>query len=62
MYNDQNLLEIGGKNPGDYGRRLLRVLYTENELKICMLPSTVANRFSKPKLDAARFDSLNSKL
>ena len=62
MYNNENLLDINAKNPGDYGRRLLHILFTEQELKTSRLPSTVAGRFSKPKLDEARFSLLNDKL
>lgn len=60
MFNEINLLEIHAKNPGDYGRRLLRILYTENELKTCMLPSSVSDRYLKPKLNETRFNILNS--
>lgn len=62
MHGNENLLDINGKNPGDYGRRLLRVLYTSEELKACMLPSTIGDRYSKPKLDAQKFELLHSKL
>ncbi|CAF1932787.1 unnamed protein product [Rotaria magnacalcarata] len=60
MHHDENSLNINGKNPGDYGRRLLRVLFTDFELKTCMLPSTVGNRYLKPKLDAKQFALLNT--
>jgi len=40
MHNNENLLDINEKNPGDYGRRLLRALFTPKELKASMLPST----------------------
>ncbi|CAF1104468.1 unnamed protein product, partial [Didymodactylos carnosus] len=43
VYINENLLNINGKNPGDYGRRLLRVLYTQDQIKTCMLPSTVVS-------------------
>jgi hypothetical protein len=42
---------MNGENPGDYGRRLLRVLYSEVKLKTSMLPATVSDRYLKPKLD-----------
>jgi hypothetical protein len=61
MFNNENLLEMNGKNPGDYGRRLLRVLYSEVELKTSMLPSSVSDRYLKPKLDEEKFALLNSK-
>lgn len=61
MYKNENLLDIHGKNPGDYGRRLLRILYSELELKTSMLPSNVSDRYKKPKLDEERFAILNSK-
>ena len=56
------MLDISAKNPGDYGRKLLRVLYTADELKTSMLPSTVGDRYVKPKLDAERYQVLHSKL
>jgi hypothetical protein len=59
MHDKENLLDMNGKNPGDYGRRLLRVLYTPQELKKSMLPSTIGDRYLKPKLDAQRFELLH---
>lgn len=61
MYNQENLLDINGKNPGDYGRQVLRVLYTTQELKTSMLPSTVGERYVKPKLDVQKFKLLHCK-
>ncbi|CAF0941736.1 unnamed protein product [Didymodactylos carnosus] len=55
MYNNENLLNINGKNPGDYGRRLLRVLYTQDELK------TFRKRLSDFLLEEERRDKVEIK-
>ncbi|CAF0969981.1 unnamed protein product [Rotaria sordida] len=59
MWNQTNLLNIVGRDPGDYGRRLLRLLYTEAELQSSLLPSQSAHPYQKDILDQERFKILN---
>ncbi|CAF1278909.1 unnamed protein product [Rotaria sordida] len=57
-YNGQNLLEIVGKDFGDYARQLMRVLYTNDELQSSILPPGRRHLVRKP-LDFDRFVRLN---
>jgi hypothetical protein len=55
-------LNVIGRDPGDYGRQLLRELFTEAELKSSLLPSQSAHLYQKNVLDPVRFAKLNGKL
>lgn len=59
LFRGKNLLEIPARNPGEYGRSLLKLLFDSNELQTSLLPSTQSKRFSKPELDRERFNLLN---
>ncbi|UJR18107.1 hypothetical protein I4U23_005007 [Adineta vaga] len=59
IWKNINLLNIVGRDPGDYGRQLLRELFTEAELKSSLLPSQSAHLYQKDVLDPARFEKLN---
>ncbi|CAF1489614.1 unnamed protein product [Adineta steineri] len=59
IWNNTNLLDIIGRDPGDYGRQLLRHLFTEAELKSSLLPSQSAHLYQKDVLDSVRFGMLN---
>jgi hypothetical protein len=61
MWNNKNLLNVLGRDPGDYGRKLLRLLYTETELQSSLLPSQSAHLYQKDVLDQERFEKLNGK-
>jgi hypothetical protein len=61
MWNNQNLLKIIGRDPGDYGRTLLRLLFTTDELTSSILPSHAAYLYQKDTLDEDRFRILNGK-
>lgn len=61
MWNNQNLLKIIGRDPGDYGRQLLRLLFTNDELTSSILPSQAAHLYQKNTLDEDRFRILNGK-
>ncbi|CAF4245033.1 unnamed protein product [Rotaria magnacalcarata] len=53
-YSDQNLIEIVGKDFGDYARRVMRVLFTEEELRTSILPPKRKHLAREP-LDSVRF-------
>jgi hypothetical protein len=59
MWNHKNLLSIAARDAGDYGRKLLRLLYTQAELQSCLLPSQSAQLYQKDVLDQERFEILN---
>ncbi|UJR17709.1 hypothetical protein I4U23_004607 [Adineta vaga] len=59
LYQGENLLEVAASNAAEYGRNLLRKLFTEHELETSLLPSQQTQRYSKPALDHERFNLLN---
>ncbi|CAF1285202.1 unnamed protein product [Rotaria sordida] len=59
MYQNEDLLRIRAKDYGDYGRLLLRKLYSKQELAECILP-TGHQRYRRPPLDNDRFEYLHS--
>ena len=61
MWNNKNLLSIVARDPGDYGRKLLQLLFTEAELQSSLLPSQSAHLYQKDVLDIVRFEKLNGK-
>ena len=62
MWNNKNLLLITARDPGDYGRKLMRLLFTGAELQSSLLPSQSAHLYQKNVLDENRFEILNGKL
>lgn len=54
MYGSTDLLEVLATDYGDYARRILRVLYTDEELKNSILPPARKHLSRKP-LDEVRF-------
>ena len=60
-YNGENLLNISGRDPGDFARKILRKLFTSDELATSVLPSRYDHLYLKKPLDKDRFDLLNSK-
>ena len=62
MRDGSDLLQIPGKNVGEYARNLLRTLYMPEELQSSLLSSTQSKRDSKSELDCVRFNRLNSKI
>lgn len=61
MWDDKNLLSIVARDPGDYARKLLRVLFTQSEIQSSLIPSQSAHLYHKDILDEERFGVLNSK-
>lgn len=61
-YDGENLLSITGRDPADYARKVLRKLFTADELASSVLPSRFDHLYTKKPLDKDRFDILNSKL
>lgn len=61
MFKDQNLLNISARDPPDYARKILRTLFTCDELSTSVLPSRYDHLYVKKPLDKERFDLLNSK-
>ncbi|UJR18431.1 hypothetical protein I4U23_005336 [Adineta vaga] len=59
LYQGENLLEAAASNAAEYGRNLLRKLFTEHELETSLLPSQQTQRYSKPASDHERFNLLN---
>ena len=62
MWEKTNLLSIIGRDPGDYGRKLLLFLFTEKELQSSLVPSQSAHLYQKDVLDQVRFAKLNGKV
>ncbi len=61
MWEQKNLLNIVARDPGDYARKLLRALYTEEEIRSSLVPSQSAHLYEKDVLDEKRFAKLNGK-
>lgn len=61
MWDGRNLLKIAARDAGDFGRQLLRLLFTPSELNSCILPSQAAHLYQKDVLDGERFRLLNGK-
>lgn len=59
MWNNRNLLKILARDPGDYARQLLRLLFSDDELTESILPSQAAHLYQKNVLDSERFLILN---
>ncbi len=57
-YYGQNLLEIVAKDFGDYARQVMRILYTNDELRSCILPPG-RSHLTRKALDSDRFSRLN---
>ena len=60
-HNGENLLNISGRDPGDFARKALRKLFTSDELATSVLPSRYDHLYLKKPLDKERFELLNSK-
>ncbi|CAF1249988.1 unnamed protein product [Rotaria sordida] len=58
MYQNEDLFRIRAKDYGDYGRLLLRKLYSKQELAECILPPG-HQRYRRPPLDNDRFEYLH---
>ncbi|CAF1498432.1 unnamed protein product [Rotaria sordida] len=58
IYKDINLTRIRGKNIGDYGRQVLRVVFSHEELISSILPPGGAQYARKP-LDFEKFEFLH---
>ncbi|CAF3224831.1 unnamed protein product [Rotaria socialis] len=54
-----DLLEVPARNPREYARNLLKLLFKPLELQTCLLPSQQSKRYSKSELDQERFNRLN---
>jgi hypothetical protein len=61
MWKQKNLLDIVARDPGDYARQLLNILYTEDEIGSSLVPSRSAHLYQKDVLDEKRFAILNGK-
>jgi hypothetical protein len=61
MFNGRNLLDVPAKNSGEYARNLLKILFKQQELQSCLLPSQQAKRYLKSELDHERMKLLNGK-
>ena len=61
MFEGRDLLNERARNPGQFARNLLRILFTPEELQSSLLPSTQSKRYLKPELDGQRMDLLHSK-
>ncbi|CAF1434703.1 unnamed protein product [Rotaria sordida] len=59
-WNGKNLLKVAGRDVGDYGRKLMGILFTEEELRSSILPSQAAHMYQKKLLDEERFRILNN--
>ncbi|CAF4218971.1 unnamed protein product [Rotaria magnacalcarata] len=58
VHDNVNLLRIRGKNVGDYGRQVLRCLYSREELLVSILPPG-GTQFSRKPLDIVRFEKFH---
>lgn len=54
-------MDVPAKNAGEYARNLLKILFTQQELQSCLLPSQQAKRYAKSELDHERMKLLNGK-
>ncbi|CAF1392866.1 unnamed protein product [Rotaria sp. Silwood1] len=59
IWNGKNLLKVTAQDVGDYGRKLMDILFTEEELQSSILPSQAAHLYQKNVLDEERFQILN---
>lgn len=59
IFDGRDLLNEPARNPGQYARNLLRILFTSEELQSSLLPTTQSKRYLKPELDKDRMDLLN---
>ncbi len=55
------MVEVVGRDFGDFARQVMRILYTEEELKTCILPPKRKHLAREP-LDSERFGLLNGLL
>ncbi len=60
-YEGQNLVDVVGRDFGDYARQVMYVLFTEEELATCILPPKRRHLTREP-LDSGRFTLLHSLL
>ncbi|CAF1617933.1 unnamed protein product, partial [Didymodactylos carnosus] len=58
IYEEENLLEISATSYGDYGRRLMRIMFSKEELKLSVLPPARSHLSKKP-LNERKFSFLN---
>ncbi|CAF2115959.1 unnamed protein product [Rotaria magnacalcarata] len=58
IHDNVNLLRIRGKNVGDYGRQVLRCLYSREELLVSILPPG-GTQYSRKPLDIVRFEKFH---
>ena len=54
MFDNINLLDIMATDYGDYARKILRLIFTSDELKTCTLPPGKPH-FTRQPLDEERF-------
>jgi hypothetical protein len=54
MYEKINLLNVRGKNVGDYARQILRIIFTHEELTTSILPPG-GTHYSRKTLDKEKF-------
>ena len=62
MFEDRDLLEMSTRNPGEYARSLLKILFKSEDLQTSLLPSQQSKRYSRPELDNERMKILNGRL
>jgi hypothetical protein len=58
MYESTNLLHTIASSVGDFARKTMRIVFTEQELKTHILPPT-RSHLSRPSLDETRFQLVN---
>ncbi|CAF1524702.1 unnamed protein product, partial [Didymodactylos carnosus] len=58
IYDNQNLLNIVGTSYGDYARKLMKKLYSKDDLKNCILPPA-RDHLKRNALDEEKFTILN---
>ena len=65
MQNNINLTALIGRDPAHFARRILRILYTNDELANALLPDRPAEtrkHYSKAPLDGLRYEILHRML
>ncbi|CAF4979806.1 unnamed protein product [Rotaria socialis] len=58
MYGDIDLLQTMGSTFGDFARKTMKIVFTEEELKERILPPQ-RSHLSRPSLDLAKFRIVN---
>lgn len=62
MYNDISLTQLIARDPAHFGRQILRLLYTIDELSESLLPdrpTDIRKHYSKQPLDEKRYEYLH---